>query len=54
MKADGLLTKLGEACVNGKATESIEHLISFSQSYQVCVITRTLLISTPAIENVDI
>lgn len=38
MKADGLMVVLGEACVNGKAAESTEHLIYFSQSYQHYVI----------------
>lgn len=34
MKPDGLVTVLSEACVNGKAAESTEHLISLSLSYQ--------------------
>lgn len=31
MKPDGLVIVLGEACVNGKAAESTEQLISFSR-----------------------
>lgn len=34
MKPDGLVTVLGEACVNGKAAESTEHLVVFSHLYR--------------------
>uniref|UniRef100_A0A8C4F4U2 Tyrosine-protein kinase n=1 Tax=Dicentrarchus labrax TaxID=13489 RepID=A0A8C4F4U2_DICLA len=34
MKPDGLVTVLGEACVNGKAAGSTEHPTSLSHSYQ--------------------
>lgn len=33
MKSDGLVTVLGEACVNQKAAESTGHLITFPYQY---------------------
>lgn len=44
MKADGLVTILGEVCVNGKTagSRSTEHLIFFSQSCQHYVLPAKL------------